>query len=120
MDDVRLKRSGASYWGIEQIDSRGKKRYQKGLMRGNGDLVLTNATVVFTRWVPRKEFCIPLDGIRAVELGRWHNRGSAVFQPILRIFYEEEGETHIFGVCVGWKKDALKWKAEIDRLREKT
>jgi hypothetical protein len=39
--------------------------------------------------------------------------------PILRIFYGEKEETHILGVCVGWKKDTMKWKAEIDKLRER-
>lgn len=36
--------------------------------------------------------------------------------PILRIFCRVEDETHVFGVCVGWKKHAVKWKAEIEKL----
>ena len=119
MTNTLLKKRGASYWGTETIDKKNKKHYQKALMRGNGDLVLTKESLTFTRWLPRKEFKIPIDKIVKVKLRRWHHLGSAIFMPILAISYKVNNEIKILGVCVGWKKQAEVWKDSIEKIIKK-
>lgn len=114
-ESIILKKRGANFFGIEQIDRKGKKHYKVVVIRGNGNLILTKEGVHFSRWVPKKRFFIPKHLIRKVDVKRLHNL-KFIGWPILRIYYEEQDKTNIFGVCVGWKKDTLKWKEKIEEL----
>ena len=115
MGNIILEKKGANFLGIERIDRNGRKYYQLAVIRGNGNLKLTKKGVYFERWLPKKEFFIPFEKIRKVELGRWHNLKSFVFLPVLKIAYEERGETKIFGICIGWKKETMVWKDMIEK-----
>lgn len=118
MEEIVLNKKWANYFGIERIDNKGKRRYQLRVIRGNGDLVLTKSGVYFTRWLPKKEFFIPSEKIKKVDIGRFHNLKTKLF-PILKIHYEENNEIYIFGVCIGWKKDTLIWKDKIEEIAGK-
>lgn len=61
--DVILENKWANFFGIERIDTKGKTHSQLGAMRGNGNLCLTEKGIYFKRWIPKKEFFIPLEKI---------------------------------------------------------
>ena len=111
-----LEKKGANFFGFERIDKNGKKHYKLAVIRGNGNLRLTKKGVYFCRWLPKKEFFIPMEKIKEVKLARSHNLKSFLLLPVLKIIYEEAGELKVFGVCVGWKKDTNIWKDEIEKL----
>ena len=115
IEDIILEKKGANFFGIERIDLNGKRHYKLAVIRGNGHLKLTKKGVYFSRWLPRKEFFIPLEKIREVNVRRSHNLKSFIFLPVLKITYEEE-ELKIFGVCLGRKKDTNIWKDKIEKL----
>jgi len=115
MENIILEKKGANFLGIERIDRNGRKHYQLVLIRGNGNLKLTKEGVYFERWLPKKEFFIPFKKIKKVELGKCHNLKSFIFLPVLKIAYEEKGETKIFGVCIGWKKETMVWKDMFEK-----
>lgn len=114
-EDILLERRGANFYGIERIDSAGKRHYQLRVIRGNGDLTLTNKGVHFTRWVPRAEYFIPIDKIAKVDWGRFHNLRARLL-PVLKIYYTEDGDTLVFGVCIGRKQGTLAWQKAIEGL----
>ncbi len=71
--------------------------------------------IYFKRWIQKKEFFIPLEKIKEVDIGRFHNLKTKLL-TVLKIHYEENGEIHIFGVRIGLKKDTLEWKKKIEEL----
>ncbi|MCK4311177.1 MAG: hypothetical protein KAW88_00400 [Candidatus Cloacimonetes bacterium] len=116
IENIILEKKGANFFGIERIDLNGKKHYKLAVIRGNGNLKLTKSGVTFSRWLPKKEFFIPFEKIREVNVRRSHNLKSSIFLPVLKITYEEEEELKIFGVCLGRKKDTYIWKDKIEEL----
>jgi hypothetical protein len=73
--------SGALLYGQE---SRGVTQ-----MRGNGTLVLTNTELYFERWLPRREFRIPLTAIQAIETPTSY-LGKTNFRPLLKVVFRNE------------------------------
>ena len=114
-EDVLLQNRGANFYGIERIDSAGKRHYQIRAIRGNGDLTLTNRGVHFIRCVPRAEYFIPIDKITRVDWGRFHNLRTRLL-PVLKIYYKEDGDTLVFGVCIGRKQGTLAWQRAIEGI----
>lgn len=124
MNDSVLEIQGANFYGFESIDSSGKHHYHPFAMRGNGDLILTKNEINFNQWISKREYQIPINKITKVDIGAWHNLKMKFPRKVLRIYYQEDGETRIFGVSVGgqfsitkgWMDDAPIWKERIETL----
>ncbi len=112
MPEVIRELRGANYQGFEFVKPDGGKRRDPKAIRGNGTLTLTPRELRFVRWVPEKEWVIPLASVIGVELGRGHN-GKWSGVPVLKVrFADGEGE-RIFGVLVGRRKTAAEWVEAI-------
>lgn len=57
--------------------------------RGNGTLVLTDSELYFERWVPRKEYRIPLAAIDSLETPTAF-LGKTMFRPLLRVNFKND------------------------------
>lgn len=73
--------TGANFFG----------QLSKGLtqIRGNGTLVLTDAEIIFEKWMPRTEYRIPLNRIHSIETPKVF-LSKSVGRPLLKINYEDE------------------------------
>jgi hypothetical protein len=77
--------SGANFFGQESSGV--------GQLRGNGTLVLTDQELYFERWLPQREYRIPLSAIHSIEtptafLGKSNSR------PLLKVNYQDaDGNT---------------------------
>jgi hypothetical protein len=127
MNDSILKINGANFYGFESIDSSGKHHYHPFAMRGNGDLLLTKDEINFNQWIVKRKYNIPLNKVTKLDVKAWHNLKMKFPRKVLRIYYQEDGKTKIFGVSVGgqlsitkgWKDDAYLWKEKIESLLKK-
>jgi len=62
-------------------------------LRGNGTLVLTDSELYFERWVPHREYRIPLASIRAIETPSSF-LGKTNFRPLVKVVFQTEaGQT---------------------------
>lgn len=60
--------------------------------RGNGTLALTDSELYFERWVPRKEYRIPLSAISSIETPTSF-LGKTRFRPLLQVnFTNDNGQ----------------------------
>ena len=116
MEEAIFEQPWANFFGFERVDDKGKTHWQPWVIRGNGTLRLTSKGVYFSRYAPQLEIFIPLQDILKVDLGRWHNGKTYLFLPILKIHFEKDGEVQIFGVCVGRKRKALRWKEKTEKM----
>jgi hypothetical protein len=127
MEDYILLKKGANFFGFERIDVYGNRHYEPYVIRGAGDLLLTENGVVFKQWGIEKRYDIPLDAITRVDIRAWHNMKMKWPGKVLRIYYKEDNETKIFGAKVGgkltitggWNDNAYAWKQKIDALLAK-
>jgi hypothetical protein len=90
--NARLIIPSANFYGQESL----------GVMqaRGNGTLVLTDKELYFERWLPRREYRIPLAAIQAIETPSSY-LGKTNFRPVLKIvFKDENGQTDSMGWLV--------------------
>lgn len=111
-----LKCAGAVYLGIEKEgDTWLGKLTGELTICGEGNLKLATEGITFKRWLPPREFFIPIDKIKRVELGTTHLLKPVFPGRVLRIAYQETEDTLIFGVWLG-TRDGLKWKAKIETL----
>ncbi len=83
--------SGANFFGQE---SRGIVQ-----LRGNGTLVITDTDLYFEKWLPRKEYHIPLANIQAIEMPRVFLRKSLGLNPLLKVVYRNSSG----------QQDAMAW-----------
>lgn len=114
MEKPILERRGANFFGFERIDSSGKLHHEPWVWRGNGDLRLMHEGLHFRRWLPGKQFFIPIETITKVELGRWHNRKTKWPAIVVKVFYTEDGLTRVFGASPGLRPEAERWKRAIE------
>jgi hypothetical protein len=111
-----LKCAGAVYLGIEKEgDTWLGKLTGELTICGEGNLKLSTEGITFKRWLPPREFFIPLDKIKRVELGTTHLLKPVFPGRVLRIVYQESQDTFIFGVWLG-TRDGIKWKTKIETL----
>ncbi len=126
VNDV-LRKQFSNFFGLERVDKSGKLHRDLGVVRGNGDLFLTKDEIYFIQIMPSREFHIPLSKIIKVEIKGSHNGKSKWPMKVLRIHYEDNSETQIFGVALGgkfsfkkgWEDDAFEWKEAIEKLINK-
>lgn len=116
MENTILEKKGANFFGFERIDRDGTVHGEPLVIRGNGNLKLTDKGLYFSRWLPKMELFIPIEEMKKVELGNAHNGKWVLFAKILKVFYAEDGQIKVFGVTVGWKKVTLEWKRQIEEL----
>ncbi|MCA9459209.1 MAG: hypothetical protein KC550_01530 [Nanoarchaeota archaeon] len=124
MSDAILKKSGANFYGFENINSNGELHYNLAVIRGSGELVLNNRGIFFKEWITKNEYSIYLDKITKVEISSKHNKKMKWPGKVLRIYYQDKDEIKIFGVALGgklsitkgWKDDAYIWKEKIELL----
>lgn len=98
--------SGANFLGEES----------KGISQvtGNGTLVITESDIVFERWVPRKDYVIPLNRIVAIELPTSF-LGETGFRALLKVVYRTDtGEQDAIAWAV---EDADGLKSLLEQLR---
>jgi hypothetical protein len=111
-----LTKKGANYFGEESIDADGKKHRHMAVVRGQGVLTLREDALHFEQWLTKKVYHIPISQITHVTTSRSHNGKFNLFH-VLQVHYMNEAQEHrIFGIQVGWKKDVLQWKTEIESL----
>lgn len=124
MNDSILKKQGANFYGFERIDSLGKHHYHPFAIRGNGDFLLTKDGVCFNQWISPKEYHIPLNKIIRIEIRTWHNLKMKWPGKVLRIYFNDDKDTKIFGIALGgilsitkgWQDDAYLWKDKIESM----
>jgi hypothetical protein len=96
--------SGANFFGQES----------KGVFqtRGNGTLAITDTELVFEKWVPRREYVIPLNQIVAIEMPKSF-LGKTTFTPLLKIVYRTDaGEQD----AIAWSvRDAAGVKLQLEQ-----
>ena len=112
VSEVIRELRGASYQGFEFIEPDGGKRRDWKAVRGNGTLTLTPTELRFARWVPEKEWAIPLASVIGVERGRSHN-GKWSGVPVVKVRFADAAGERIFGVIVGRRKEADAWVQTI-------
>ena len=111
-----LKCAGAVYLGIEKEgDSWLGKLTGELTICGEGNLKLSTEGVTFKRWLPPREFFIPIEKIKRVELTTTHLLKPVFPGRVLRIVYQETKDVLIFGIWLG-TRDGIKWKAKIEGL----
>jgi len=111
-----LKCAGAVYLGIEKEgDTWLGKLTGELTICGEGNLKLSTEGVTFKRWLPPREFFIPIEKIIRVELATTHLLKPVFPGRVLRIVYKEGENTLIFGIWLG-TRDGIKWKTKIEAL----
>lgn len=111
-----LKCAGAVYLGIEKEgDTWLGKLTGELTICGEGNLKLSTEGITFKRWLPPREFFIPLEKIKRVELGTTHLLKPVFPGKVLRIVYQESTDIYIFGVWLG-SRDGIKWKTKVEAL----
>jgi len=124
MEKVLLCKKAANFFGFEIINSAGQLQHQPAVLRGSGELTLTEKGLYFKQWVSQKEYFIPLNSILRLEIKRSHNLKIQFPAKVLRIYFKEENITKIFGIALGgklsitkgWQDDSYKWKEIIEKL----
>lgn len=127
MEDIILLKKGANFFGFERMDADGNRHYDPYIIRGAGDLLLTESGIIFKQWGISKRYDIPLKTISRVDIRTWHNMKMKWPGKVLRIYYKDGKETKIFGAKVGgkltltggWNDNAYLWKQKIDELLAK-
>ncbi len=118
MSDDILEKRNASFFGFETIDpATGKKRRDPAVVRGNGNLTLSETELRFQRYAPPVDIRVPLDLVEGTRLARSHNGKSFGFLPVLQIAFRTATDTQVLGVCVGRQHEAEPWIAAIERAR---
>jgi hypothetical protein len=124
MEKIFLRKKGPNFFGFENIDSAGQIQHQPAVLRGSGELTLTEKGLFFKQWVSQKEYFIPLNSILRLEIKRSHNMKVQFPAKVLRVYFKEENKTRIFGIALGgkfsitkgWLDDSYKWKETIEKL----
>ncbi len=127
MNESILKKHGANFYGFESISSKGKHHFDPFVIRGFGDLWLTQREVHFNQWLTQEEYRIPIDKITNVEIKAMHNLKMKFPNKVLRIYFNEDDGIKIFGVSIGgnlsftkgWEDEAYLWKEKIESLLKK-
>jgi hypothetical protein len=122
--DFILRKKWANFFGFETVDENGVRHADPFIIRGNGDLTLTDDGIRFIQWVTKKEYFVPMKDITKVEIGRSHNLKLQWPSKVLKVFYKVEGKILVFGVSVGgklsltkgYKDEAVVWKEKIDEM----
>ncbi len=84
-----------------------------GQIRGNGVLVLTEDELWFYRAAPAREYPVPLDAIRGINMPKSF-LGKSIFRPLLCVEYDTgDGATDEIGFIV---RDPAAWRAAIEEV----
>jgi hypothetical protein len=103
--EVLLKDLGANSFGLES-----KGVFQ---LRGNGALVLTASHLHFFQFLPKREVCIPLVAITAIDFTHTH-LGKATTRDLLKVRFEDGGKAD----SIAWYlSDTQAWKERIEDAR---
>jgi len=113
VSDVIRECRGANYQGFEVVEPDGGTRGQWKFIRGNGTLTLTASELRFVRWLPKKEFTIPLASVVGVEAGKSHNGKRSFGFPVVKVRFAGPDGERVFGVLVGRSEEADAWVEAI-------
>ena len=124
MSDIILKRKGANFFGFETVGEDGQTHSNVLVVRGNGDLTLTEEGLHFIQWVTKKEYFIPLKDIIKVEIGKSHNLKKQWPAKVLKVHYRNMDQILVFGASIGgkfsltkgYKDEAVIWKEKLDEM----
>jgi len=124
MDNIILKKSGASFFGFESIDEDGKHHNHPWVVRGCGNLTLTKQGIHYKQYISTKEYFIPFEKITKLDVGEWHNLRIMWPGKVLKIYFKDGDQIKIFGIATGgklsltkgFKDDAYEWKEKIEAL----
>ena len=103
MEKEILTKNGANFFGFESIDQEGKHHYHQKVIRGSGVLKLTEDEIIFSQWITKNEYRIPIDSIVKIDTKWSHNMKLSLPGKVFRIHYKDGNETKIFGVGLGGK-----------------
>ena len=113
MSEVIRECRGANYQGFEVVKPDGGTRGEWKFIRGNGTLTLRASELRFVRWVPKKEFTIPLTSVVSVEAGKSHNGKRSFGFPVVKVRFAGADGERVFGVLVGRSEEADAWVEAI-------
>lgn len=124
MTDIILEKKGANFFGFETAGESGKTHSNVMVVRGNGDLTLTQEGLRFIQWVTKKEYFIPLRDIIKVEIGKSHNLKKQWPAKVLKVHYHNMDQILVFGASIGgkfsltkgYKDEAVIWKDKLDEM----
>jgi hypothetical protein len=68
--------------------------------RGNGTYWLDETALCFRRYLTPVAFCIPYDHIESTEIGTWHAGRWNLGRPIVKVFWEKDGQQLSSGFVV--------------------
>jgi hypothetical protein len=93
------------------IDSRasffGQESHGVTQLRGNGTLVITDSELIFMKWVPKRDYIIPLRSITGIETPSSF-LGKSRFTPLLKVVFTDENG----------KQDSMAWHVlDLDGVR---
>ena len=78
---------------LENVNFYGQQSQRLKQVRGNGTLAIASDELYFVRWIPQKEYIVPLRDIESVEIVKSF-LGKTNFRPLLKInFRNAEGES---------------------------
>lgn len=127
MNEHFSKTGRADFYGFQSIDSSGRLRNHVWVVRGLGDMTLTDQEIHYKQRITKKEYRIPLKDIFKLELQYSHNLKMSFPGKILRIHFKENGETKIFGARMGgsfsfkngWHDYSVDWMKAIQNQLKK-
>jgi hypothetical protein len=99
---------------LEDLGANSFGRQSAGVwqLRGNGGLVLTNKTLHFFMFLPKKEVCIPLETISELSIVNGH-LGKITSRELLKVHFSADGKPD----SIAWYlADPRAWKARIEQL----
>jgi hypothetical protein len=98
---------------LENVNFYGQQSLGRGQMRGNGTFALADDELYFVRWLPRREYIVPLRDIESVEIVKSF-LGKTNFRALLKInFRNEDGESD----AMAWQvKDPYNLKELLEAL----
>jgi hypothetical protein len=106
-DEVILKDLKANSFGLK---SSGVWQ-----VRGNGGLVLTEKTLHFFMFLPKRDICIPLTAITELSLTKSH-LGKATIYNLLKVQFSADGGRD----SIAWYvTDPQAWKCKIEQIKPK-
>ncbi len=101
--EILKKSIDANFFGLQTLGI--------GQLRGNGLLILTERDVIFNRYVPKKEFRIPLKSIIRIESSKSH-LSKTISRFLLKIvFINSKGEEDSIAWTVG---DLENWILQLN------
>jgi hypothetical protein len=100
-----MQKKQGHYMGTE-TDSKWWRRYTKApfFASGSGEYWYDEQTFYFRRYLTQNPLMIPFQGVRELQVGRWHCGTWAWGAPIVKLIWEKDGRSLSSGFVLSWHK----------------